>query len=388
MKWWMAIKFYRSFVPHNGMEAGMSFSLPKYKAPDFTRRIFADAPDARTVAVERDGVAPEGFHATSMYPEYFKIGGEWKLITGTRMDCVPRICADGSLETVEFRRLKTGDRVIVGRNDDGSEGVYLYTKGFVVDDEVASTDSFAFRSGRSRETSFAEDYERLASLLRHDADHGHIVWVLGPAAIFDKDSRNAMEYIVESGYCHAVFGGNAVATHDLEAAMLGTALGQDLETCENVHNGHYNHLDLLNRAARAGSVVDMIAEYRLSGGLVCACAKNGVPLVLAGSIRDDGPLPEVVCDSGEVQDMMRAHTSRATTVVCLGTQLHSIATGNLTPCYTVTDEGVRPVFIYAVDISEFALNKLRDRGSLEVTTIVSNIKDFLFKVVRLLDGRS
>jgi hypothetical protein len=321
-----------------------------------------------------------------MYTEYFKIDGEWKLITGTRMDCVPRVCANGALEAVEFRRLKVGDRVIVGRSDDGSEGIYLYAKGFVREDEAASADSFAFRSGRSRETSFAGDYERLVSLLRHDASHGHIVWVLGPAAIFDKDSRDAMEYIVESGCCHAVFGGNAVATHDLEAAMLGTALGQNLETCENVHNGHYNHLDLLNRAARSGSVDDMIAEYRLSGGLVCTCVKKGVPLVLAGSIRDDGPLPEVVCDSGEVQDMMRAHTSRATTVVCLGTQLHSIATGNLTPCYTVTDEGVRPVFIYAVDISEFALNKLRDRGSLEVTTIVSNIQDFLFKIVRLLKG--
>jgi hypothetical protein len=211
------------------------------------------------------------------------------------------------------------------------------------------------------------------------------VWVLGPAAIFDKESRKAIEYIVERGYCHAVFGGNAVATHDLEAAMLGTALGQNLETGENVHNGHYNHLDLLNRAARAGSIAEMIAEYNLTGGLVCACEKKGVPLVLAGSLRDDGPLPEVVTDMPVIQDLMREHTSRATTIVCLGTQLHSIAAGNLTPCYTVTEDGVRPVFIYAVDISEFALNKLRDRGSLEVTTIVSNIQDFLFKVVQLLD---
>jgi hypothetical protein len=363
----------------------MGFSLPKYRVPDFAGGIFAGAPDARTEAAPRDGVAPEGFHATSMYPEYFKIGGEWKLITGTRMDCVPRVRAGGAPEAVEFRHLKAGDRVVVGRSDDGSEGIYLYTRGFARD-EGAPSDSFVFRSGRSRETSFAGDYERLAGLLRHDAGRGHIVWVLGPAAIFDKGSRDAMEYIVENGYCHAVFGGNAVATHDLEAAMLGTALGQDLDTCENVHNGHYNHLDLLNRAARSGSAEGMIAEYGLGGGLVCTCLKKGVPLVLAGSIRDDGPLPEVVCDTGEVQDRMRAHTGRATTVVCLGTQLHSIATGNLTPCYTVTDEGVRPVFIYAVDISEFALNKLRDRGSLEVTTIVGNIQDFLFKVVRLLEG--
>jgi hypothetical protein len=362
----------------------MKFSLPKYVQPDFTREVFLRSPDARMEKVTRAGIAPEGFHATSMYPEYFKIRGEWKLITGTRMDCVPVLGENGSLRAVEFRHLEVGDCVILGRTDDGSEGIYLYTSGFSADNNVASRDSFAFRSGRSRETSFASDYERLVSLLRHDANSGHIVWVLGPAAIFDKESRKAIEYIVESGYCHAVFGGNAVATHDLEASMLGTALGQNLETGENVHNGHYNHLDLLNRAARSGSVSEMIAEYKLSGGLVCACEKKGVPLVLAGSVRDDGPLPEVVCDTSRVQDLMREHTSRATTIVCLGTQLHSIATGNLTPCYTVTEEGVRPVFIYAVDISEFALNKLRDRGSLEVTTIVSNIQDFLFKVVQLL----
>ncbi|MDR1292904.1 MAG: hypothetical protein LBJ91_05900 [Clostridiales Family XIII bacterium] len=362
----------------------MSFRLPIYRAPDFTEDVFVRAPDVRTVAARQDGVAPEGFHATSMYPEYFKIRGEWRLIEGTRMDCVPVLRSDGSLKATEFRRLKTGDHVIVGRNDDGSEGIYLYTKGFVCDDGDASTDSFAFRSGRSRETSFASDYERLVSLLRHDAYHGHIIWVLGPAVVFDEESRNAMEYIVENGYCHAVFGGNAVATHDLEAAMFGTALGQNIKTGENVPGGHYNHLKLLNRAARAGSAKEMIAEYELDGGLVCTCQKNDVPLVLAGSIRDDGPLPEVVRNTGEVQDIMRKHTSRATMVVCLGTQLHSIATGNLTPSYTVVDGRVRPVFIYAVDISEFALNKLRDRGSLEVTTIVSNIQDFLFKVVQLL----
>jgi lysine-ketoglutarate reductase/saccharopine dehydrogenase-like protein (TIGR00300 family) len=365
----------------------MDFILPEYTAPDFRAEIFENAPDAEVAAAPADGVAPENFHATSMYPEYFKINGAWTLLRGTRMDCVPVLYADGSLEAVEFRRLKAGDRVIVGRNDDGSEGIYLYTDGFTANFETAAADSFAFRSGgRNRETSLAGDYERLASLLRHDKTRGHIVWVLGPAVIFDKESRRCMEYIVNNGYCHAVFGGNAVATHDLEAAMLGTALGQNLETAENVHNGHYNHLDLLNRVAASGSIEKTIDEYGLDDGIVCACVKNNVPLVLAGSIRDDGPLPEVVCDTSEVQDMMRAHTGKATAVICLGTQLHSIATGNLTPCYTVTEDGVRPVFIYAVDISEFALNKLRDRGSLEVTTIVSNIQDFLFKIVRMLAG--
>ena len=113
--------------------------------------------------------------------------------------------------------------------------------------------------------------------------------------------------------------------------------------------------------------------------------KNDIPFVLAGSIRDDGPLPGVIDDMSVVQDAMRAHTKKATTIVCLATQLHTIATGNLTPSYIVKDNEVRPVYIYAVDVSEFVLNKLRDRGTLEVTTIVSNIQDFLFKLTHKLE---
>lgn len=358
------------------------FELPKYNQPDFNQEKFLQAPDVKTAVVECDGVAPEGFHITSMYPEYFKIEGEWKLIRRTRMDCVPVIHPDGSLESKEFRRLKAGEIAILGRSDDGTEGIYLHNAGFV--DETGTLDAFAFRSGRSRETSFANDYDRLVELLAHDRDHGHIIWVLGPAAIFDAGSRKAMEYIVGSGCCHAVFGGNAVATHDLEGALFNTALGQNLSTNENVPNGHYCHLDALNRIARAGSIEKAIEEGGIENGLIHACVKNNVPMVLAGSIRDDGPLPEVNCDTSDVQDKMRAHTEKATTIVCLATQLHTIATGNLTPSYVVSEGEVRPVYIYAVDVSEFVLNKIRDRGTLEVTTIVANIQDFLYKLVCLM----
>lgn len=108
--------------------------------------------------------------------------------------------------------------------------------------------------------------------------------------------------------------------------------------------------------------------------------KNNVPIVLAGSIRDDGPLPIVISDVYKAQDTMRSHIKKATTVICLATQLHSIATGNMTPSYRVIDDKIRPIYFYSVDVSEFAVNKLRDRGSLEVTTIVTNIQDFLVKL--------
>jgi len=356
--------------------------IPKYTAPDFEMKKFKDSPDAKIALVETVGVAPDNYHATSMYPEYYKIDGQWQLIERTRMDCVPVIRDDGTIEATEFRRLCSGDRAILGRKDDGTEGIYLHSDGFLA--EEGNLDSFSFRSGRSRETSFQRDYENLAALLRHDRDNGHIVWVLGPAAIFSKDKRDAMEYFIENGYVHAVFGGNAVATHDLEGAMFHTALGQDIVTAENIHNGHYHHLDVINEVNKAGNIKNAIAEKGWDDGVMCSCVRNNVPFVLAGSIRDDGPLSDVNNDMSAVQDAMREHTKQATTLVCLATQLHTIAAGNLTPCYTVVDGEVRPVFIYAVDVSEFVLNKLRDRGSLEVTTIVANIEDFLFKLSNML----
>jgi hypothetical protein len=319
-----------------------------------------------------------------MYPEYFKIDGQWKLMDETRMDCVPVIRDNGRIEAVEFRRLNVGDRVIIGRNDDGTEGIYIYNKGFIPDAE-GGHDAFAFRSsGRTRETSFHQDYETLADLLRHDKDNGYIVWVLGPAAVFCDNTRKAMEFIIDNGYAHVVFGGNAVVTHDLEGCMFNTALGQDIVTGENKRNGHYHHLDAINEINKSGSIEKAISDYNLSGGVICSCVKNNVPFVLASSLRDDGPMAGVIDEMAQAQDAMRAHTKKATTVVCLATQLHTIATGNLTASYVISNGKIRPVFIYAVDISEFVLNKLRDRGTLEVTTIVSNVQDFLFKLKNLL----
>lgn len=358
------------------------FQIPKFIEPDFAQAEFIDAPDVSTSKVTIKGVAPDQYHATSMYPEYYKINGEWILMPQARMDCVPVIHPDGSLEAKEFRRLEVGETVITGRTDDGSEGIYLYSGGFSKED--SRIDTFAFRSGRSRETSFDVDYDNLVRLLKHDKDNGHIIWVLGPAAIFNVGARQAMEYIIDNGYAHAVFGGNAVATHDLEGALFGTALGQDICTRENKHNGHYHHLDAINMINKAGSIPQGIEDLEIDNGLIYSCVKNKVPFVLAGSIRDDGPLRGVIDDMSEVQDAMREHTKQATTIVCLATQLHTIATGNLTPSYMVKNGEVRPVYIYAVDVSEFVLNKLRDRGTLEVTTIVSNIQDFLYKLTHKL----
>ena len=358
----------------------MSFCMPVYKKPDFQSEQFADCPDAVVLPVHKAGVAPANFHATTIFPEYFKIAGQWKLLTESRMDGVVVLHPDGSLEVREFRRLMPGDRVVVGRTEDGSEGIYVHPDGFYQDCE--ETDAFAFRTGRSRETSYSRDYDRLYELMRHEKKNGYIVWVLGPAVVFDSDSKKAMIALIENGYVDAILAGNALATHDLEGVFFKTALGQDIYTQTSVPNGHYHHLDVLNHAREHESLAEFITAKKVDDGIVAACVKAKVPLVLAGSIRDDGPLPEVVADVYAAQNAMRRQAKKATTVICLATQLHSIATGNMTPAYQVRDGEVRPVFIYSVDVSEFAVNKLKDRGTLEVTSIITNIQDFLVHIQR------
>lgn len=360
----------------------MKFHIPAYCAPDFGAAQLCLCPDAATVPVIQDGVAPENFHATTIYPEYFKIAGKWHLLTESRMDAVVVLRPDGTTEVKEFRRLEVGEKVFVGRSEDGSEGIYVHPDGF--GQASCETDAFAFRTGRSRETAYSRDYDRLYELLRYEKEHGYIVWVLGPAVVFDHDSKRAMISLIETGYVDAILAGNALATHDLEGALFKTALGQDIYTQAGVASGHYHHLDVLNQARRQETLADFVAERGITDSVVAACARLRIPLVLAGSIRDDGPLPEVLADAYTAQNAMRRHARRATTVICLATQLHSIATGNMTPAYQVENGLVRPVFIYSVDVSEFAVNKLKDRGTLEVTSIVTNIQDFLVNIQREL----
>lgn len=360
----------------------MAFEMPEYRPPDFDCAGLAGAPDARLEPVTKDGVAPEGFHATTIFPEYVKVGGEWVLAAGSRMDSVIVVRDGGTLEVKEFRNLEAGEKVVVGRSEDGSRGVLVHPLGFSCEEGPA--EAFAFRTGRTRETSYSMDYDRLYELLEHERDNGYVVWVAGPAVVFDYDSRNSMVGLIEGGFVDALLAGNALATHDLEAALFRTGLGQDIYTQRSCENGHYNHLDALNMARARGSAGALIESEKVTDGVVEACERCGVPMVIAGSIRDDGPLPETIGNVYTAQDAMRFHASRATTVISLATQLHAIATGNMTPSYQVVDGRVRPVFIYVIDISEFAVNKLRDRGTLEVISIVTNVQDFLVHLGRRL----
>ncbi|MBQ3217105.1 MAG: hypothetical protein IJB35_04735 [Oscillospiraceae bacterium] len=357
------------------------FQLKHYTAPNFSEERFVHAPDAVLVPAPFDGVAPEGYHALSIFPEYFKIDGKWLLAEESRMDCVP-VYESGKIHVREFRVLKKGDLIVTGRTENCEDGIYVHPNGF--NEQKEQGDVFAFRQNRSRETAFSRDYDELYELLRHEREHGKIVWVMGPAFAFDADARKAMSKLIENGYVHAILAGNALATHDLEGAYLKTALGQDIYTQESMPNGHYNHLDLINRVRYHGSVSEFIKNENIDNGIIYSCEKCGVPYVLGGSIRDDGPLPPVYGDVYRAQDAMRNEIRGATTVIAMATMLHSIATGNMTPSYRVMPDGtVRQIYFYCVDVSEFMVNKLADRGSLSAKGIVTNAQDF---VVNLQKG--
>lgn len=361
-----------------------SFKLPEFRPPDFTIPPLNDAPAVGFKEVQRAGVAPEGYHATSIYPEYFQVRkGEWILPEQSRMDSVAVLRTDGTIEVREFRTLIPGDLVACGRHENGEDGIYVHLDAFGW--EYAVSEKFAFRTRISRETSFSYDYDDLYNLLDHDRENGFLLWVLGPAVAFDKDSRECLAAIIDEGFVHGVLAGNALATHDIEAAIFGTALGQDIYTKKHAELGHYKHLDAINRIRELGSIKAAVEKGVIKDGIMASLVKRGVPYVLAGSIRDDGPLPEVIVNSSEAQDRMRALVRKATTVIAMATQLHSIATGNMTPAFRVMENGtVRPVYFFVIDMSEFAANKLADRGSLTARSILTNTQDFVVNLHRRL----
>lgn len=361
----------------------MTFRLRQYYEPDFNEDRFINAPDVTLKMAENDFVAPENYHAMSIYPEYFKVDGKWLLAKESRMDCVA-VYKDNEIKVVEFRNVHKGDLIVCGRSENAEEGIFVHPDGFK--EEKENSETFSFRNNRSRETAFSRDYDELYELLKYEKQHGKILWVLGPAVAFDADSRKAFSKLIENGYVNALLAGNALGTHDLEAAYLNTALGQDIYTQETKKNGHYNHLDLLNKVRGYGDIKTFIEKEKIDNGIIYSLEKNNIPYVLAGSIRDDGPLPCVYENVYEAQEAMRKEIREATTIIAVASMLHSIATGNMTPSYRIDRYGnIRQVYFYYVDISEFVANKLTDRGSLSSKAIITNAQDFVVNVANGLN---
>ncbi|HEX7023940.1 MAG TPA: hypothetical protein VF187_03895 [Gemmatimonadales bacterium] len=340
--------------------------------PDVSRPPFSGAPDARFEAAPADGVLPENFFATSNLPTYLRLAGEWVMPTRPRMDGVI-VRRGAGLETVEPRLVRKGEPVAVGLAEDGTEGIVVHTEGFLRG--ATSPNEFRFMSAEvSRER--PANYEEMAEAVEAERRAGgYLVWVVGPALVHSR-ARTDFEWFIRNGYVQAVLVGNAVAVHDIEAAIYGTTLGMT-DTGQSTAAGHGSHMRAINRIRAAGSIERAVQSGLVGSGIMHALITQKVPYVLAGSIRDDGPLPNVITDSMAAQDAMRDHTVRATGAIFVATALHAIAVGNLLPSYHTHRGGPEPLLTICVDQTEFVVSKLKDRGTHQAFGVVTNAQDFM-----------
>ena len=364
----------------------MKFEMPQYHHPDFDQDFLKEAPNVKLEEVKEDGLSPRHYHALSVYPEYFKVNDKWVLATESRMDTVCVVDdtpGKESVDIVEFRNLKKGDKVAIGRTEDASEGIYVWTQGFL--EAGDHKDTFAFRAGRSRETAFSMDYDNLYEVLKYEKEHnGYVTIVVGSAIALDRDARAALQRLVENGYINAIFCGTETAAFDLERGLYGTSWGQ--EHFEKEQNTTRNLFETINLARKYGSTKALVESGQVKDGFIKACIDNDVDFVISGTIRDRLGLPETINNVYDAQNAMRVHSRKTSTIIMLSAILFTIATGNMTPSYNEFDGEVRPVYMYTVDIQEFAVNKLSDRGTVTAVSMVTNTQDFIRNVDRALNN--
>ncbi len=347
--------------------------------PDFAAARFTAAPDTLFAPAPADGVLPDGFFSTTNLPTYVKVAGRWLVPRLPRMDAGYVLDPDGVVWAREGRHLRAGDMVAVGFAEDGTEGIYVDSQAMMGDD--AGAGEFRFMSSEvSREKPI--DYTMMARVLLDEKERGgYIVWVTGPALVHSR-ARADMVWFIENGFVGALLAGNAVAVHDIESAIFDTTLGMTNSGLAST-GGHGLHMRAINQVRGAGSIAAAVEQGIVRNGIMHACVRHGVPFVLCGSIRDDGPLPDVVTDALDCQDAMRAHTSRATMAIFLATALHAIATGNMLPSFSTDADGtMRSLPTICVDSSEFVVSKLKDRGTHQAFGVVTNAQDFM-QILRL-----
>ncbi len=342
--------------------------------PDFSKPVPATAPDARFVPAPADGVLPEGFFSSTNLPTYAKVNGEWRMPREPRMDSVLVLDAADVLWTREMRRIRRGDRVAVGLAEDGREGIFVHATAFT--GEPAADPEFKFMASEvSREKPI--DYALLAKLLLDErARGGYPIWVCGPALVHSR-ARHDMVWFIRNGFVGAMLAGNAVAVHDIEASIFGTTLGMTGQG-EATSGGHGAHMRAINQVRAAGSIAAAVKNGTITDGIMHALVTEKIPFVLTGSIRDDGPLPDVITDAVEAQDAMRQHAIKATMAVLIATALHAIATGNMLPAFVADEDGtIRELATICVDSAEFVVSKLKDRGTHQAFGVVTNAQDFM-----------
>jgi lysine-ketoglutarate reductase/saccharopine dehydrogenase-like protein (TIGR00300 family) len=318
-----------------------------------------DSDDAVLVVTDLDGVFPEGFYSTTNLPTQVRTAGEWRQVENPEMDCGLVILPDGRVRTVPMHRIRSGDRIVVGH-----AGVRVETPA-----RRQKAVAFEFmRSDVSSEKPKAVLIADVAERIRETkAIGGKVLAVCGPAVVHT-GAAPQIARMVRDGWVDVLFAGNGFATHDLESNVFGTSLGISVREGSPTEGGHANHLRIINEIRRHGSIAAAVDAGYVTGGVMYECVRRHVPFVLAGSIRDDGPLPDVLFDVVRAADAMRAELDGVRVALILASTLHAIATGNLLPAWVET---------YCVDINQAVVTKLADRGSHQALGLVTDVGLFV-----------
>ncbi len=316
--------------------------------------------DVRLEIAEADRVVPKGFYSTTNHPTFVKFEDRWHPVEAIEMDCLIVIdTAEKRAVCTPMAKLIKGDHVVMGE-----EGVRVTPP-----ERPRKVSTFEFMHGtvsseRPSETIIAKIAAEMVELKKRG---GKIGFVGGPAIVHTGAAGSFAE-IIRGGYIDVLFAGNALATHDIEYNLFGTSLGMNLDTYTLAKGGHKHHIYALSEVIRAGSISKAVESGIITGGIMYECIQNNVPFVLAGSIRDDGPLPDVITDVMKAQDMMRDYIRDLDMVIMIGTLLHSIAVGNCLPSYVKT---------ICVDINPASVTKLMDRGTMQAIGVVSDAGAFI-----------
>ena len=325
--------------------------------------------DAKTEAVVQAGVSPDDFYVTTIYPTEVRVKGEWIKVQGQRMDAAIVISSHEARCTL-LRDLQAGEQVVVG-----VEGIRTVRKPSAREQRASQEFSF-MGAGVSSERRVELVVEQIAWELRQIRDQGGKVAVTAGPVVIHTGGASHLSRLIRQGYVQALLGGNAIAVHDIEQALMGTSLGVDMQRGVPVRGGHRHHLKVINTVRRCGSIAGAVEQGILTKGIMYECVKNGVPFSLAGSIRDDGPLPDTEMDLIKAQSEYARLLEGTDMILMLSTMLHSIGVGNMTPA------GVKMV---CVDINPAVVTKLSDRGSVESVGIVTDVGLFLSLLVQQLD---
>ncbi len=322
-------------------------------------------PNAVLRQADMDGAAPEDFYSTTNHRTDVRVDGRWIRVDRQRMDAAI-VVHGGGAECRKLRDIRRGDAIVCGMH------------GVRVMPDVQSRDrpSFGFMTNEvSSERRVETAVARVAETIRAARTRGgKIVFVAGPVLVHTGGTEYFCE-LIRLGYVDVLLSGNALAVHDIEAALYGTSLGIDLTSGHPVEHGHRNHMRAINLIRRAGGIASAVDSGVLKAGLMRACHLHGVNYILAGSIRDDGPLPETMMDLLAAQDAYGEALNGVEVVVMLSSMLHSIGVGNMLPS---------SVTVVCVDINPAVVTKLSDRGSTQTIGIVTDVGLFLHQLAAAL----